>query len=208
MNHIIYLIRHAQTEANALGKYIGVTDEPLSSEGIKELEAYIKAGCYPSVDYVFVSPKQRCLQTKKMIYDRLPYEIIPELAECNFGFFENKNYNQLKNTIEYQEWLQAGAQGDFPQGEKIEDFKTRCEKGFAKAVNIIMNKKIKSSAFIIHGGTIMAILTKYALAKAFFHDWKVKNCEGYRLVFDSALWQRQKKILEVTKIKDTESRSL
>ncbi|NLM20919.1 MAG: hypothetical protein GX207_04125 [Peptococcaceae bacterium] len=54
----------------------------------------------------------------------------------------------------------------------------------------------------------MAILTKYALAKAFFHDWKVKNCEGYRLVFDSALWQRQKKILEVTKIKDTESRSL
>jgi len=53
MNHIIYLIRHAQTEANALGKYIGVTDEPLSSEGIKELETYIKGGCYPSVDYVF-----------------------------------------------------------------------------------------------------------------------------------------------------------
>jgi len=71
-----------------------------------------------------------------------------------------------------------------------------------------MNKKIKSSAFIIHGGTIMAILTKYALAKAFFHDWKVKNCEGYRLVLDPLLWQREKKILEVSKIQDIESRSL
>ena len=42
MNHIIYLIRHARTEGNILGKYIGVTDQPLCQEGIKELEAYIK----------------------------------------------------------------------------------------------------------------------------------------------------------------------
>ena len=65
--------------------------------------------------------------------------------------------------------------------------------GFAKAVNIIMNKENQKQCFIIHYGTIMAILTKYALAKAFFHDWKVKNCEGYRLVLDPLLWQREKK---------------
>jgi len=200
MNHIIYLIRHARTEGNILGKYIGVTDQPLCQEGIKELEAFIQAGKYPAVDYVFVSPMQRCLQTRERIYCRLPYEIIPELAECNFGLFEDQTHEQLLNRHEYKEWLDGGGQGDFPRGEKIEDFMTRCAQGFTKAVNIIMDKGLKSSAFIIHGGTIMAILNKYALCRSDFWDWKVKNCEGYKLVLDPGLWLREKKLLSFSRL--------
>ena len=34
----IAMIRHGKTYGNTLGRYIGVTDEPLSEEGKKELE--------------------------------------------------------------------------------------------------------------------------------------------------------------------------
>ena len=34
----IAMIRHGKTYGNTLGRYIGVTDEPLCEEGKKELE--------------------------------------------------------------------------------------------------------------------------------------------------------------------------
>ena len=93
MNHIIYLIRHARTEGNILGKYIGVTDQPLCQEGIKELEAYIQAGKYPAVDYVFVSPMQRCLQTRERITAGCPMKSSRNWLSATLAFLKIKPMN-------------------------------------------------------------------------------------------------------------------
>ena len=51
----IAMIRHGKTYGNTLGRYIGVTDEPLCEEGKKELEQRTM----DTVELLFVSTLKR-----------------------------------------------------------------------------------------------------------------------------------------------------
>jgi len=197
MVYNIYLIRHAKTEANLQRRFMGITDEPLCPAGIVELRQRIDSGYYPQAEFVFTSPLQRCQQTRELIYGTVPHLTIPELGECNFGLFENKTNEELRDIKEYQEWL-AGGETNFPQGESFAEFCIRSGKGFEKAVEQIIKDKILNSAFIIHGGTIMAILTQYAPEVKEFYAWKAENGSGYRLEIEEELWFREKKIKSIT----------
>mgnify|MGYP000815408110 CR=1 FL=1 len=93
----IAMIRHGKTYGNTLGRYIGVTDEPLCEEGKKELEQRTM----DTVELLFVSPLKRCLETADVLYPYAKQVKIPEFAECNFGEFENKNYQELKEKVDF-----------------------------------------------------------------------------------------------------------
>ena len=97
----IWLIRHGMTEGNRHQRYIGVTDEPLCEEGRKLLRKFT----YPKPQAVFVSPLKRCLETAAILFDDPKVRIIDQLAECNFGEFENKNYKELSGDPRYQAWI-------------------------------------------------------------------------------------------------------
>ena len=62
----IAMIRHGKTYGNTLGRYIGVTDEPLCEEGKKELEHKTM----DTVELLFVSPLKRCLETADILRTR------------------------------------------------------------------------------------------------------------------------------------------
>lgn len=66
----IHLIRHGQTEANAKGLYIGMTDLPLSPEGLAELLTLKREYTYPA-PLVFHQPLTRCSKPWSAI-SRLP----------------------------------------------------------------------------------------------------------------------------------------
>lgn len=68
----IHLIRHGQTEANAKGLYIGMTDLPLSPEGLGELLELKQNFVYPEAVRFFTSPLIRCRQTLEVLYPGLP----------------------------------------------------------------------------------------------------------------------------------------
>ena len=88
----IVLIRHGATAGNIEKRYIGITDEDLCASGIEGICNNIKAGYYPKVQAVFVSPMKRCRQTAKLIYPEYKQHIVPDFRECDFGIFEGKNY--------------------------------------------------------------------------------------------------------------------
>jgi alpha-ribazole phosphatase len=184
----IYLIRHGKTEGNLNGRYIGTTDEPLCAEGINEL----KSRTYPKADIVFSSPLKRCLMTAEIIYpDIKPSDIniIPDLREMDFGRFENKSYDELKNEPEYQSWLDSGGTKPFPNGERREEFSKRCCEAFEECIRGVEDGGIvrvgdfgrdgdyggDGVVFIVHGGTIMSIMEKYGTPKGEFYKWQVKN---------------------------------
>ena len=116
----IAMIRHGKTYGNTLGRYIGVTDEPLCEEGKKELEQRTM----DTVELLFVSPLKRCLETADVLYPYAKQVKIPEFAECNFGEFENKNYQELKDNPKYQEWIDSMATLAFPGGESRSSSRT------------------------------------------------------------------------------------
>lgn len=183
----LYLIRHGKTYGNTLGRYIGVTDEDLCPEGRAALAGTAKAleeRGLPADLTIYASPLKRCVQTAKILFPGAPVILEPELRECDFGEFENKNYQELSGNPSYQAWVDSGGTLPFPGGESREDFAARCVRGFSRVLGELRTQGRRSAALVVHGGTIMSILAAYAEQKEDFYHWQVKNGEGFHCLWD------------------------
>lgn len=181
----VWLIRHGMTEGNRYGRYIGITDEPLCPEGRERLKEVI----YPVPQRVYTSPLTRCRETSEILFPGMPLHVIPELAECNFGDFENKNYKELSGNKDYQAWIDSNGTLPFPGGESREQFRARSIRGFEQAVMECIREENTSIALVIHGGTIMNIMDEYAVPARSFYEWQVKNGRGYLAELDTEKWK-------------------
>ena len=174
----VYLIRHGKTAGNLTGRYIGATtDEPLCSQGIAELQTR----AYPAVQRVFVSPMKRCKQTASLLYPDVKQTVVPNLRECDFGLFEGKNYAELNGRADYQAWIDSGGELPFPEGESRKTFAARCVAAFRQAMKTVTEEDV---AFVVHGGTIMAIMEAYARPKKDFYAYHIGNGEWLQGVYD------------------------
>ncbi len=115
----LVFIRHGQTAGNLRRNYVGRTDEPLCEEGRLALQQRKTAGVYPVAELLFCSPMLRCQQTAAIIYPQLQAQTVEELRECNFGDFENQNYQDLSNNLAYQRWLNSNGELSFPGGPNL-----------------------------------------------------------------------------------------
>ncbi len=177
-------IRHGMTLSNKEHRYLGRTDEALSEEGKAALLKQKSKNNYPEIELLFTSPMKRCIETAKLLYPNLQPMIVPEWEEIDFGAFEGKNYQDLKDDVRYQKWIDSNGTLPFPEGESREDFVKRCESGFQKVLESCKNLserqnqgKQKKIGTIVHGGIIMALLSKYYGGEYF--DYQVPNGEGY-----------------------------
>lgn len=178
------LIRHGKTAGNLAGRYIGCrTDEPLCPEGIAQL----RMGRYPAVERVFASPLRRCRETARLLYPAMEMEIVEDFRECDFGAFEGLSYADLNGRADYQAWLDSGGEAPFPGGESKAEFSRRCVRAFAACV---ARAGVSSAAFVVHGGTIMAILEKFAQPRGAYYDFQVGNGQGYVLNLPGGLYRR------------------
>lgn len=174
----LLLLRHGETQANREHRYLGRTDEPLCTSGIENLLLYKEQSRYPAVQYLFVSPMKRCLETARILYPGLCPVVISEWREMDFGRFEYKNYEDLKNDVEYQAWIDSGGEMDFPEGESRKDFTLRCERGLRQMCETLRRmtaetpEKGASVGVIVHGGIIMALLSSYG-GKSYFDCQRV-----------------------------------
>ena len=191
----IWLIRHGKTEGNKYGRYIGVTDEPLCPDG----QEFLSKLDYPEPDRVYISPMKRCIQTAQILFPQKSLQIIEELAECDFGEFENKNYKELSDNPHYQQWVDSNGTLPFPGGESKEQCRDRNLDGLEKIIDICLKNKIQEAAAVVHGGTIMNIMEAYGEPKKSFYDWHVGNGQGYLVEVDTEAWKQGNKTLKVLK---------
>ena len=172
----VILIRHGETSGNSEKRYIGRTDEPLSESGREAVTENAARGKYPAADIVFSSPMKRCIETASIIYPDKTLTVEENLKEIDFGIFEGKSYSELSGTALYQQWIESGGSMPFPQGEVREAFISRTVSAFKRLIFSI-EETPRTAAFIVHGGSIMAILSAYCGGNYF--DWQCKNAEGF-----------------------------
>lgn len=177
----ILLIRHGRTKGNMEHRYVGSTDEAL----LLESEVWIKENRerYPKPDQLFVSPLQRCVRTAELLYPEAEMQIEPELRECEFGAFEYKNYIELQGNADYQAWIDGGGVSGFPGGESRAEFTARCSRAFAECCSKAERKADMLLGFVVHGGTIMALLDQFSEPHKEYFSWQVKNTEGFLCEF-------------------------
>lgn len=179
----IVLIRHGQVPGNLEKRFVGITDESLTEEGREA----IANRQYPEADMLFVSPLKRCTETANIIYPGLEPISVEEFSEIKFGAFEGKNDEELKDNVEYQEWIKSGRKKPFPGGESVTRFMLRVTRGMSSVLHMAIDeiessgkkdKKITLAA-VVHGGTIMAIQAYLGLSS--FYDKMYDNAE-YRCI--------------------------
>ena len=191
----IFWIRHGETPSNKEHRYLGGrTDESLSKEGRSFLEREKEAGRYPKAELLFSSPMKRCLETGAILYPDQESRKIEAFREMDFGAFEGKNYQELNGNTAYQAWIDSNGTLPFPEGESREDFICRCREGFfemLREIEGLCSKNVGEKgpigekteiplkiAAVVHGGTIMALLSSFYGGEYF--DYQVKNGGGYR----------------------------
>lgn len=172
----LVMIRHGKTESNRQRRYLGRRDEALCEAGIQELSMLIKQRGYLAVDALFVSPMRRCMQTAEMLCPEIKPVCIGEWKEMDFGVFEGKTYEELKDDERYRKWLESGGMMPCPAGEGRADFIARCERGFQTMLQMLQGDE-KTVGMIVHGGTIMALLGRYGGGDYF--DYQAANGGGY-----------------------------
>ena len=188
-NYTLFLIRHGITQGNLEGRYIGKTDLPLCDEGYSAISRMAQDELYPDVQKVYSSPLKRCIETADIIYPDRYVKRIEDIAECNFGEFENKTADELINVPEYKDWLKGGFDACAPSGESFGDFTLRCLNGLEEIFKDMIHDQVTRAAVITHGGVIMNLLSNYGLPKCNPSDFALKQGEGYMINMSTFLWQ-------------------
>ena len=176
-------IRHGKTEYNEQRKYCGSTDTGLSELGRAELEtadvqAYLKED---TPDLVFCSPMLRAQETADLLFSdfpALPLLLSQELREIDFGKFEGKSYEELKDDPEYTAWLDTNCEGLIPDGDFPDRFREDVCLGFESIRETCETEGVSAAAIVTHGGVIGAILEKYAVPEKHWYEWHIP-CGGY-----------------------------
>ncbi len=83
---LLYVVRHGKTVWNEEGRVQGITDIPLSEQGIRETEELKKEIASLDIDVVIASPLIRTRETAKiLIGDKLPINIDDRIQERDWG---------------------------------------------------------------------------------------------------------------------------
>ena len=197
--YTIYIFRHGITKGNINAQYIGHTDYPLTSSGIEELKKIKAKNHYPAVDAVFCSPLKRALQSAEIMFPSAKPLVIEDLIEYNFGEFEERTAEELKNNEEFAAWLHGDFNSRPPFGESNAEFSQRVCRAFEKIVQGLIETGTKKSAIVSHAGVLMTILSCYGLPEAPMAHWQMDPGYGFELRITPSLWMQAQK-LEVCSI--------
>lgn len=152
----LYLLRHGLTQGNLQRLYYGSSDLPLCSQGLAQLHAQKAAGGYPDVRglLVITSGMLRTEQTLAAVYGETQHECWADLRELDFGAFELKGYEQLKDDADYQRWLNGTLpQNRIPGGESEEDHRKRVLRALKRLL-----AQPRDVLAVVHGGSITIIM--------------------------------------------------
>lgn len=135
-------------------KYIGWTDESILTHA-----GQYRLPLNPSV--VFGSDLIRCEQTASLYFPKADYMSVEGLRELNFGEFEMKTYEQLKDNKLYRMWIDDPMNITPANGESFQAFKKRVSDSLWETVT-----EPGEYVFVVHGGVIKVLLSLF-LEKSF-----------------------------------------
>lgn len=167
----ISLVRHARTRGNLEKRYVGWTDEPIVEKKLPVIDA--------KKSLVYGSDLIRCQQSAKGYYPHAEFIAMEALRESNFGDYEMATYEDLKDKPLYRRWIEEPEKYSPPNGENLVQMSERIARGIQSI------PQARQWDFVIHGGTIRALLVRYSPQPSAFWDWHITHDERYILTFDS-----------------------
>lgn len=179
----LILIRHGKTVANEKHLYCGSTDLPLSEAGKAELLEKKRTDGYPDLTgfRVLTSGMVRCEETLSILYGDVPHETDTQFREMDFGAFEMRSYEEMKNDPDYIAWITGDNEANVTPGGESGNIMTA--RVIAGLHSLIVDGQ--DTLLVTHGGVIAAIMAYlFPNEGKNRYQWQPKPGGGY--VIDAA----------------------
>jgi len=151
----VFLVRHAESVANAAGIYQGQTyDTPLSGLGQRQAAALAARFAGQQFDRIFTSPLVRTRQTASAVG---PVVEQPALMETNHGQWEGLPKSAIADRWPevYASWQSTPGQTEFPGGEH---FTATANRAHAWLQSLLSNPGVYMA--VTHTNVIQALVTR------------------------------------------------
>ena len=169
------LIRHGITHGNKYGLYYGATDLPLLEEGVEELRQRKLTHIYPEAPRYYTSPLQRTQQTLRELYGDVDFTVVESFREMNFGDFEMRTVEDLRQDPAFVEWMKHSDTACCPGGESFAVVQRRA---LDAAADLLAADE--DAVCVIHGGVIACLMFHWFPGKA-FDDWMIHPGTGWQI---------------------------
>ena len=186
MSGQLVIVRHTESEWNALGKWTGTRDVHLSAKGFREAAIMGENLKDIRFDNAFVSQQIRTKETLENILDTsgqldVPYEASRGLNERDYGDLTGKNKWQVQKEIGEQAFIKMrrGWNVPVPNGETLKDVYARVKPFYLNRVMPLLNQG-KTVLIVAHGNSIRALI-KYIES---IDDSQIEKTE---MIFGTAL---------------------
>ncbi len=183
--HMLYILRHGQTEWNARGKLQGKTDVPLCGEGKKSAEEEAKRNADIRFDVCYCSPLLRARRTAEIFLKGKNVPVIADerLTEMGFGIYEGTE-NALNCTKSPLRELFTDPQNYIPDGgaESFDSLFKRTGE-FLEQVALPLSNAGKSVLIVGHGAMNAAIICRIkGIPLNGFWSALTENCRLLKLI--------------------------
>ncbi len=158
---IVYLLRHAQSEANIKGILAGRDNSVnLSKNGQKQASNLVNYLEELNISQVYCSPLERCIQTINPFMrknPRIAFDFEPQLLEMDYGTWSGKSLKILSRNKQWKLVQGSPEKFRFPEGESFKQMRLR--------VDLMINKlsKAKKPVLLVTHGDIVKMFITSAL---------------------------------------------
>ncbi len=153
----VFLIRHAESEWNAIGRWQGMANIGLTERGHEQAQMLAATWEVPTVTHLFASTLDRARDTARPLAAKLQLPIVEDadLCELDVGSWQGKTRAEIR--AEDPDSLDAFFRGEqgWIGGESYESHALRAER-FASRMAQLPDDA--SAVVVTHGGTLRAIL--------------------------------------------------
>lgn len=180
---ILYLMRHGETDWNAIGRVQGWGDMQLNAKGIEQAHLVAKKLSGEEIETIYASDLKRAKKTADIISAHLdlPVHYTKRLRELNFGKAEGikksdleakfpyiyQAFNDTKNPERYDV--------KYPNGETIGEVQQR----FSKFIGKLLEDG-RSKVLVVTHGMLIRIFAETCLKKTI----RLDNCSVLRVTYD------------------------
>ncbi|MDY6038399.1 MAG: histidine phosphatase family protein [Eubacterium sp.] len=189
MDSKILILRHGITEGNQKKWFYGATDISLCEEGRRKLREQRDNGFYPQVSgdvQFFTTGLKRTEETLKILFGDVEYRQIKDMQEMNFGDYECKPFDLLKDDELFLEWgYDETGEVKLPNAESRNEFRKRTSRGGRFLIKEHISKKVAVSVMICHGGVISSFMNELFDDGRTMWDWMPEPGCGYEILISN-----------------------
>ncbi|HEX5131715.1 MAG TPA: histidine phosphatase family protein [Candidatus Krumholzibacteria bacterium] len=181
---VIYLIRHAETAFNRVGRIQGHSESSLSRLGTQQARRVGARLDYVDFSAIYASPAKRALQTARLAFGRgVQVDAREGLREINLGAWEGLKASTLRERYPRQVhlWFHRPSAVRIEGAETVGQFRRRV----VGEMNRIRREHTSGElAVITHGGVICVYLTSLLGMKLDdLWQFKIRNASVTRVLF-------------------------